>query len=187
MKLSDWARKQGINYQTAYRMFRNGTLPRRYEQLPTGTIIVHDDEIEQDTVVLYARVSSNDQKEDLERQMSRLRDYAAANGFTISQEISEIGSALNGKRKKLLNLLSDQKVSMIIVEHRDRMTRFGFEMIAAALSASGRKIIVINDSEYKDDLTQDMIDLVTSMCARIYGKRSAKNRARRALEAMKEE
>jgi putative resolvase len=188
MKLSEWAKEKGISYRTAHRMFKAGTLPVEYEQLPTGTILVYPDKItdSQAQAVLYARVSSHDQKADLERQMNRLKDFTAAKGLSVVKEVSEIGSGLNGKRSKLNKILSDSKVSVIVVEHRDRLARFGVEMLVSALSASGRKIIVINEAEYKDDLIQDFVDLVTSMCARIYGRRSAGNRAKKALKAIEE-
>ena len=186
MKLSEWAKQKGISYRTAHRMFKADNLPIKYEQLPTGTIIVYpDEEISSDNkVVLYGRVSSNDQKEDLKRQMRRLKDFASAHGYTIEQEVCEIGSGLNGRRRKLNKLLCDCNVKCVVVEHKDRLTRFGFEMLEAALRASNRKIIVINETEYKEDIVQDFVDLITSMCARIYGKRGAKNRAAKALKAI---
>ena len=73
---------------------------------------------------------------------------------------------------------------MVLVEHRDRLARFGFEFIEAALQAQGRRIIVADETEEIGDLWQDFVDVVTSMCARIYGRRSARNRAQRALRAV---
>ena len=105
MKLSQWAKEKGISYQTAYRMFQAGTLPVKSEQLPTGTILVFPESQLQKRLALYARVSSSDQKEDLQRQIQRLRDYAAAQGFQVYQEVTEIGSGLNGKRPQLHKLL----------------------------------------------------------------------------------
>jgi len=83
-----------------------------------------------------------------------------------------------------MRLLSDPEVTTIIVEHRDRLARFGFEYIEAALMAQGRKIIVMEPGEVKDDLVQDMIELLTSFCARLYGRRSARNRVKKAMEAI---
>ncbi len=185
MKLSDWARKHGIDYKTAYRLYRSGNLPRPTEQLATGTILVHEIPTITNNAVLYARVSSTSQKEDLIRQLQRLRDYAASNGLTIIKEVTEIGSGMNGKRKKMLDILKDPSASIIIVEHKDRLTRFGFEYISHALESCGREIRVINQTECVNDLVQDMIDVLTSFCARLYGQRSARNRAKRALEAAK--
>jgi putative resolvase len=115
--------------------------------------------------------------------MERLRDFAAAKGLPVSQEIIEIGSGLNGRRKNLLKILSDPTITVIVVEHKDRLARFGVELISAALEASNRQIMVMNESEYKDDLAQDMADILTSLCARLYGQRGAANRAKRALQA----
>ena len=89
---------------------------------------------------------------------------------------------MNGKRTKLLSILRDPNVRTIVVEHKDRLVRFGFEYMEALLTASGRRIIVVDESEMKDDLVQDMIDVLTSFCARLYGRRSAKNRAKKALK-----
>lgn len=88
-------------------MYRAGQLPCRATQLPTGTIIVYPEERRSERVALYARVASHDQQADMERQLNRLRDYAAANNLRVSRELSEIGSGLNGHRKKLLAILAD--------------------------------------------------------------------------------
>ena len=187
MKLSDWAKQQGITYKTAWRWFKAGRLPVPYTQLPTGTILVQPPQVTPvGSVALYARVSSADQKPDLERQLGRLTEQAVQQGFVVSRSVSEIGSGLNGHRPKLLKLLADPDVTAIMVEHRDRLARCGAEYIEAALSASGRKLVVIDTTEMKDDLVQDMIDVMTSMCARLYGRRAARNRAEKAVKAMAE-
>lgn len=186
MKLSEWAKQKGITYKTAHRMFQKKQLPVKSEQLPTGTILVYPEQLEtqQRNAALYARVSSSDQKEALQRQLQRLRDYAASQGLHIVEEVQEIGSGLNGHRKKIHKLLRNASITDIVVEHRDRLARFGVPVLESALGAAGRKIIVINDTEYKDDLIQDFVDVVTSMCARLYGRRSAKHKAKKALEAI---
>ena len=89
---------------------------------------------------------------------------------------------MNGNRKKLNKLLADPDYD-ILVEHRDRLTRFGFETIEAALAAQKRKITVIDDAELEDDLVRDMTEVLTSFCARMYGKRGARNRAKQAMYA----
>lgn len=136
---------------------------------------------------LYARVSSQDQKADLERQIERLTAWAAERGLCVAGVEKEVGSGLNGRRPKLLKLLSDPKSSTIVVEHRDRLGRFGTEYVEAALSACGRKVVVLDDSEVTDDLVRDMLDVLTSFCARLYGKRSAAHRAQKALAAARSE
>ena len=178
MKLSVWARRQGISYQTAWRWVKDDVMPVPWRQLPTGTILVDTSSDELAVgVALYARVGSHDQRADLDRQLARLSVYAAEQGLHVVESVSEVGSGLNGKRRALLRLLSDPRIETIVVEHRDRLARFGSDYIEAALAASGRKLIVVDPSEMKDDLVADMISILTSFCARLYGKRSARNRA----------
>src|SRR5919197_771131 len=110
MKLSEWARRNGVHYQTAYRWFRSGVLPVPARKLPTGTILV---------------------------------------------------------------------------EHRDRLARFGVEQLQAALAAHGRRILVADPSETSDDLVRDMVEVLTSFCARLYGRRGGRNRALRAVTCAK--
>ena len=184
MKLSAWAKANGLTYKTAWRMWRDGKLPIPAEQLATGTVIVHPPEVPSvDAVALYARVSSADQKADVERQLGRLADYASRERLMVVRSVSEIGSGLNGHRAKIMRLLADPTVKTIVVEHRDRLARFGSEYIEATLTASGRRLIVVDEAEMKDDLVQDMVDVLTSFCARLYGRRAAKNRAAKALAA----
>lgn len=100
----------------------------------------------------------------------------------MDRVVTEVGSALNGHRRKFLALLGDPSVSRIIVEHRDRFARFAVEYVEAALSAQGRELIVVDPAELDDDLVRDMTEILTSFCARLYGKRAASNRARRVVE-----
>ncbi|EIU74776.1 resolvase [Mycobacteroides abscessus 6G-1108] len=136
-------------------------------------------------VVIYARVSAHDQRADLDRQVARLTAWATAQGLTVGQVVTEVGSGLNGKRPKLRRILSDSDAKVIVVEHRDRLARFGVEHLEAALAAQGRRIVVAEPGETTDDLVRDMIEVLTSMCARLYGRRGARNRAMRAVTATK--
>ena len=187
MKLSTWARKQGISYRTAWRWFKEGKLPVIAEQTKTGTILIKDETTSLNTVAIYARVSSTDQKKDLDQQIARLVLFANKNGLAVTHTITEIGSGLNGHRPKLMKLLTNSNIKIILVEHRDRLMRFGAEYVESALAAQGRKLIVADTSELKDDLVQDMIEVLTSFCARLYGRRSAKNKAKKALETIQNE
>jgi putative resolvase len=128
-------------------------------------------------VALYARVSSADQKSDLERQMQRLRDYAAAKGYSVSKEVSEIASALNEHRPKLSKLLTDPTIGTMVVEQRDRLTRFGYEYIQQLLETQGRHLDVLFPSDTENDLVDDCVAVITSMAARIYGQRNSRRRA----------
>ena len=185
-KLSVWAEENGVHYRTAMVWMHEGKLPVAVVRTPGGHYRVVESAVVPLTSgrsVLYARVSSHDQKEDLTRQMDRLRGFASGLGLHGVETVEELGSGLNGKRPKLLKLLADSTVTRIVVEHRDRLARFGVEYIEAALHAQGRTLIVAESGEQKLDLVQDFIDVVTSMCARIYGRRAASNRAKRALAA----
>jgi putative resolvase len=187
VNLTEWAKAQGVHPQTAYRWFREGTLPVPAQRVGPRTILVN---IETSTALeavgglgLYARVSSHDQKGDLERQLARLSAWAAKAGGMVVRVESEIASGMNGARSKARRLLADPKVTAVVVEHKDRLGRMNVELVEAALSASGRRLVVLDDGEVEDDLVRDMVEVLTSFCARLYGRRSAKNRARKALEA----
>lgn len=136
-------------------------------------------------MVIYARVSSHDQRADLDRQVARLTAWASERDLAVKQVVVEVGSGLTGKRRKLRRILSDPDAKVVVVKHRDRLARFGVEHLEAALSAQGRRIVVADSGETTDDLVRDVIEVLTSMCARLYGRRGARNRAMRALTATK--
>ncbi len=184
MKLSEWAKLQGISYKTAWRMWRDERLPVPAEQLATGTVIIHQPVNAVNAVALYARVSSSDQKSDLDRQLARLTEFAIAQKFSIIDAVKEVGSGLNGHRKGMMRLLRNPEAKIIVVEHRDRLMRFGFEYVESALAAQNRKVVVIEPDEMTDDIVRDLHEVIVSMCVRLYGKRSAKNRAQKALDAL---
>ncbi len=150
MKLSDGARQGGIRDLTAWRWFPAGRLPVPARPLPTGTILV-EDPIPDGRTVRYARVSSADPKGDLERPVRRLEAFARAQGWTDFAVVTEVGSGLNGKRKKLLRLRRDPTVSRIVGEHRDRLARFGFAMVEAALASAGKRVVVGEEGEVTDE------------------------------------
>ena len=186
MNLTEWAKAQGISPHTAYRWFREGILPVPAERVGTRTILVN---LEASTasgvtggVGLYARVSSPDQKADLERQVARLASWAAQAGHRVVRVEAEVGSGMNGSRLKARRMLADPEVTTVVVEHKDRLGRVNTELAEAALSASGRRLLVLDEGEVEDDLVRDMVEVLTSFCARLYGRRSARDRAREALE-----
>jgi len=104
--------------------------------------------------VLYARVSSAEQKADLDRQIARLSESAASRQLTVSDVVKEIGSGLNGHRRALLKILRNPASRTVVIEHRDRLMRFGFEYGEAALSAQGRTLTVIEPEDRKDDIVR---------------------------------
>ncbi len=175
MKLSEYAKQVGVTYKTAWKWWQAGQLDAY--QLPTGTIIVREARPVPSGVALYARVSSADQQEDAARQMERLKAYAAARGYQVVAEVTEIASGLNDERPKLKKLLTNPKVGILVVEHRDRLARFGYGYISTLLEQQGRRVEAIYPSDTDDDLVDDFVSVITSMAARIYGRRNSRRRA----------
>src|SRR5438132_1516616 len=182
MNLSEWAARVGVSKFTAYRWFREGTLPVPAQRVGR-LILVNVDAAERESArtVLYARVSSHDQLSDLDRQVARLTAWATGQGMVVGEVVAEVGSGMNAKRRKLARLLADATATTVVVEHRDRLARFGVEHLEAALSAQGRRIVVVDAGEVDDDLIQDVTEVLSSFCARLYGPRGARNRALKAL------
>ena len=187
VKLRQWAAREGVHYQTAWRWWRDGKLPVPARQTATGTILVEVPAADgvAEGVVVYARVSSHDQRTDLDRQVARVTQWVTGQGLAVARVVREVGSGLNGKRPKLCRILSDPSATVIVAEDRDRLARFGGEHLDAALAAQGRRVLVAGAGETADDLVRDMIEVLTSMCARLYGRRGARNRAVRAMTAAK--
>ncbi|MGI8685888.1 MAG: IS607 family transposase [Acidimicrobiales bacterium] len=183
MKLSEWARANGVSRQSATRWFHAGVLPVAARQLATGTILVDEATAPAAGVAIYARVSSADQRGDQDRQVARLTAVATERRLPPTKVVAEVGSGLNGHRTKLLSLLRDPTVGTIVVEHRDRLARFGVEYLEAALAAQGRRVVVVEEAEVADDLVRDMVEVLTSLPARLYGRRSARRRAKAILVA----
>ncbi|MFE2035494.1 IS607 family transposase [Streptomyces scopuliridis] len=182
MKLSEWAARNGVHYQTAWTWAKEGRMPVPVVQTPSGTWLVTEPAPQAaGRVVAYCRVSSGDQKADLERQVARTVQGATSQGLAVAGVVTEVGSGLNGRRRELHRLLADPGVGTIVVEHRGRLAGFGVECLEAALSATGRRLVVLDASESADDLVRDITEVLTSLCARLYGRRSAKDRAAGAV------
>jgi putative resolvase len=185
MRLKEWAAQQGIHYQTAWKWFRDGKLPVPALQTPSGTILVQPaadaTPSEDGGLGLYARVSSHDQRTDLDWQVSRLSQWAAAASAQVVRVEAEVASGMTSRRPKLRRLLADPTVRTVVVTHRDRLAPMNTELVEAALAAHGRRLVVLDDSEVTDDLIRDMVEVLTSFCARLYGRRSARNRALKAV------
>lgn len=190
MLVREWAAREGLNPQTVWKWCRTGKMPVPVEHTPSGMWLVHDPKYETSTpvgnegrTVCYARVSSADQKDDLKRQADRLKAFAISMGVEDPEVVTETGSGMNDRRRKLNRLLSDPTVTGIIVEHRDRLARMNAGLVESALKAQGRRVIVVDDTELDDDLVRDMTEVLTSFCARLYGRRAAKHKAEAALRA----
>jgi len=178
MKLSTYAKKLGVTYRTAWNHYQQGTIPGAYA-LANGTIIVPEDKISAiGLTATYSRVSSSENKTNLVAQSKRVQEFCAAKGWVVSFVVEECGSGLNDSRKKLEKLLDNKLVTRIVVEHKDRLTRFGFNYLKKLWPGD---IVVINEAtEDEKDLMQDFVSLVTSFMARLYGRR----RSRRVTEKL---
>ncbi len=188
MKLSQWAKQQGISYRTAWRYFKNGQIKGAY-QLESGTIIVpNGNDNRKDKYVVYARVSSSESKNNLERQAERLVTFCNANGWKVSRVVKEVGSGLNDNRTKLMSIIQDRSLTKIVVEHKDRFSRFGLNYIKALLEMNEREIIIVNGVENDpDDLMQDFVSIITSFTARLYGLRRSKRKTEKIIRELAEE
>ena len=187
IRLSDWGRQFGRVPRVSWQMMKDGRLPKDLEVQRIGHIyyVRSRSAVVASGVrtVLYARVSSSDQSADLIRQVERVQVFARKRGWVVDEVVMETASGMNGKRRKLLRVLGAGGGVRLVVEHRDRLARFGFEMVEAAVRGGGGEIVVMDDGEVEDDLVRDMTEVLTSFCARLYGKRSAARRAENAMQA----
>lgn len=187
-KLKDYAKENDVTYRTAWQHFKDGKIEGAIKNV-TGRVLIKEFEEESQepkiNVVCYARVSSSVNKSNLETQAERLVNYSNAIGLKVNSIIKEIGSGLNDTRPKLLKILEDQSITHIVVEHKDRLTRFGFNFLESWLESQGRKLIVINQVESdKEDLMQDFVSLVTSFTARLYGQRRSRRKTEKLIKEL---
>ena len=165
----------GVSVRTLWRRINDGSL--LVERSSTGRVFVNLEEEQTSllNVCIYARVSSSENKDNLEKQKERLVSYCNAKGYKVSKIITEIGSGLNDERKKLESILMDKSINLIVVEHKDRLARFGLNYIQKLLELDNRKIEIINpQTNDEDDLMQDFVSIITSFTDRLYGRRRSK-------------
>lgn len=186
------AAREGLNEQTVWKWCRENRMPVPFER--SGSVwLIHDPKYETPAVpavgnrtVCYARVSSADQKTDLTRQADRLKAFAISMGVESPEVVTETGSGMNDRRRKLNRILADPTVGTIIVEHRDRLACMNAGLVESVLKAAGRRLIVVDDTELDDGLVRDMTEVLTSFCARLYGRRAARNKVEAALKAARD-
>ncbi|GHO55815.1 IS607 family transposase [Ktedonobacter robiniae] len=190
MKLIDYAKQQGISYRTAWRWYKAGKIAGH--QMDTGTILVTEPVPVKErpalpNVVVYTRVSSAENKSNLDSQAERLVAYCTARGYQVSKVVKEIGSGVNDTRPKFLALLADPSIGHIVIEHKDRGTRFGFRYIETLLKTYGREIEVVNQAESgTEDLLADLTSIIYSFCARLYGQRRAKRKTEKIVQELEQ-
>ena len=161
---------------------------RRYDLLQIRGIIPRKT-IEEKRTIAYARVSSHDQKEDLSRQVAVLESYCANHGWTF-EVVHDLGSGLNYSKKGLKRLIKEicsGSVQRLVVTHKDRLLRFGAELVFSLCEQFGSEVIILNASKetiFEDDLVQDVLEIITVFSARLYGARSRKNK--KLVEALRD-
>lgn len=175
--LREYAELHSLTYRTLWNKFKEGKLPNAYKDEFGHIKVKRNDNKVGNRTIVYARVSSNDRKASLEEQQSRLENYVVLNNLTLADSYKEIASGMNDNRKVLNKILQRTDWDILLVENKDRLTRFGFNYIKTLLEQQGKKIIVINDSDdNKEDLMKDLISVIYSFSARMYGLRRKKSK-----------
>lgn len=201
IKLSTWAKENNYSWRGAYARFKHKKIKNAFQDEDTGSIFVivdsaeaeHDllnkSEVNENEIVtnvyIYARVSSFKQKDDLIRQINRIEDFSAAKGYIVSKIFKEVASGMSDNRKQLNKLYelckenyanNKKNKNIIVVENKDRLTRYGFEFVKNMFSLLNTEIVVINQTEQNTDSLQDLISVIYSFCAKTYSKRKSKEK-----------
>jgi len=186
IKIGEAAKVLGISIQTLRRWEETGYLVPSYKS--QGKTRYYDLDqltgkkiIDNDLTVAYARVSSHDQKEDLQRQAEVLANYCMGRCWNF-QVIQDLGSGMNYQKKGLkilINMILEKKMARLVLAHKDRLLRFGAELIFALCEAKHIEVVIINkgdDVSFEEELAQDVLEIITVFSARLYGSRSRKNK-----------
>jgi predicted site-specific integrase-resolvase len=185
LTLSDYAKQHGIKYRAAWNRYKRDLIPRATKNEFGKILIPEDSPGRPEKTAVYARVSSSQNKDNLEGQALRLTQFANARGWSVDVVVKEVGSGLNDRRPKLLKLLGDTSVTRIVVEHKDRLTRFGYAYIELLALRNKVELVVVNNVDGdKQDLMQDFVSLVTSFCARLYGLRRTRRKTEQLIREL---
>ena len=194
LKLSEVANKLGITKRTLYNWHDKGKIKfitknkLHYISYDDYCDLAHIKNEKEEKIIIYARVSSSENKDNLDSQAKRLEQYCIAKGYKIYKIIKEIGSGINDNRPKLINLLEKDDFTKIVVEHKDRLTRIGFNYIKVLLENKNKQIEVVNECDSdKEDLIQDFVSIITSYCAKIYGKRRSNRKTETLIKSLEED
>ena len=186
VKIGEAAKILGVNPQTL-RRWEDGGLIQPAKRTPKGTRLYSLQELlgVNDLAyptIAYARVSSSDQKEDLERQHAVLEAFCHKNGWR-TEIIRDLGSGMNYNKKgflRLLELIVQGEMSRLVITHKDRLLRFGGEILFRICELKGIEVVIINKGEavpcFEEELTRDVMEIMTVFCAKLYGRRSHKSR-----------
>ena len=190
------ANQLGVSVSTLRRWDETGVLVaqrtpkghRRYDLSKINPNLTRNKVEQQRKTIAYARVSSHDQKPDLQRQIEMLKLYCSSQGWSF-EVISDLGSGMNYHKKGLKRLLDDildNKIDRLVLTHKDRLLRFGAELVFALCEARQVEVVIINQGEnlsFEEELAQDVLEIITVFSARLYGSRSKKNK--KLIEAVK--
>jgi putative resolvase len=194
IKISKLAKDLNITRTTLYNWKREGKIDfiksntgRNYVSIDTYNRLMGIVEKKTEKVVIYCRVSSTENKSNLDTQKNRLISYCNAKGYQVSEVIVEIGSGINDFRPKLIKLLEKNDYTKIVVEHKDRLTRVGFNYLDTLCKVLGKEIEVVNNViTDEEDLIQDFVSIITSFCSRIYGKRRSKRNTEKLIKDLQD-
>ena len=194
LRRGEAARILGVAELTLYRWTKEGKI--RAVRTPGGEYRYSESEIyrilggrkPQNKAVIYARVSSADQKEDLERQIEVLRKFAEKKGLEVLEIITDVASGLNGKRKglkRLFELVKKREIEKVLITYKDRLTRFGYELMEEFFKSYGVDIVCLykQSKTPHEELVEDLISIVTSFAGKLYGMRSHK--AKKVIESVR--
>jgi len=190
IKLCDYAKNHSVTYRTAWNRFNAGKIPNSFKNRDGQILIeiINEKNIDLTKVAIYARVLSNKNIKNLDEQAIILTHYSIAKGYQVVKVIKEVGSGVNDNRKKLKKLLESEDWGTLIVEHKDRLTRFSFNYIEILLNKEYRKIEVVNLAEdEKSDLMQDLVSIIYSFSAKIYGLRRSKRKTEEIIKLLEKD
>ena len=186
VKIGEASKILGVNPQTLRRWEEGGVI-QPAKRTPKGTRLYSLQELLgandlAHPTIAYARVSSSDQKEDLERQHAVLEAFCNKNGWKPTEIIRDLGSGMNYNKKgllRLLELLVHGQISRLVLTHKDRLLRFGAEIVFRICELKGIEVVIINKGEqpsFEEELTRDVMEIMTVFCAKLYGRGSHKSK-----------
>lgn len=193
IKLSKLAKDLNVTKATIYNWHLAGKIQfiksntnRNFVSIETYNDLMGIKSSKEEKVIIYCRVSSSENKSNLETQKERLISYCNAKGYKVYDVVTEIGSGVNDQRPKLIKILKDNNYTKIVIEHKDRLTRFGFNYLETMVNLIGKNIEVVNNvtTNSEDDIIQDFVSIITSFCSRIYGKRVSKTTVEKLIKEL---
>lgn len=193
IKIAKLAKDLGVTKATIYNWKNDGKINfvksktnRNFVTLQDYHDLIGVKDNKESKNVIYCRVSSTQNKNNLKTQKERLIAYCEAKGYSIHKIIEEFGSGINDKRPKLEKLILEGDFSKIIIEHKDRLSRLGFNYLEMLCKITGKEIEIVNNIQTdEEDIIQDFVSIVTSFCARIYGKRRSKRITEKLIQELK--